>query len=314
MTVISAAHTRVVVTSPSFSGHQVLTAEMEHSFPGCRFNISNRRLEGDELAEFIGDAEGAVIGLEQIDAAMLRRCSNLRIIAKYGVGLDNIDLNACEKAGVVIGWTGGVNRLSVAEMTLGFMLSLCRNLFYTSLNLKSGKWNKSGGSQLSGKTVGIIGAGNIGREVIRLLEPFHCRILVNDIIDISGYCAEHGLIEASKEDVFSTADIVSIHIPMSRQTRGLVNRGTLSLMKRSAFLINTARGGIVCQDDLAWALQVGVIAGAAVDVYEEEPPDNREFLALSNLICTPHIGGNSAEAVVAMGMSAIKHLKEFFQK
>ena len=302
----------VAVTSPSFCAHPELAQETERSFPGCRLNRSGQRLEGDVLVEFLAGAAGAVVGLETMDEAVLQRCPDLRIIAKYGVGLDNIDLDWCARSGIAIGWTGGVNRLSVAEMTLGFMLALCRNLFVTSTLLKSGEWRKQGGIQLSGRTVGVIGVGNIGREVVRLLQPFHCTVLVNDIIDLSEYCREHGVTSASKEEIFAAADIVTIHTPLNNETRDLVDRATLSRMKRGAYLINTARGGVVNQVDLAWALSSGVIAGAAVDVYDVEPPKADEFLTLPNLICTPHIGGNSSEAVSAMGFSAINHLKEYF--
>lgn len=304
---------KIAVTSTSFSKNEVLAREIKRYFPDVRLNGTGERLEGERLASFIDDAEGLVVGLEKLDAHLLSECPNLKVIAKYGVGLDNIDLGFCRERGIAVGWTGGVNRLSVAELTLGFMLALCRNLYVTSNQLKNGTWNKSGGHQLSGRKVGIIGVGNIGREVVRLLEPFRCEVLANDIVDQRAYYLEKGLREATKEEIFAEAEIVSLHTPLTPDTEGLIDRGALSRMKRSAFLINTARGGIVRQDDLKWALQNGMIAGAAVDVYEEEPPTDTEFLGLPNLICTPHIGGNAYEAVIAMGMSAIGHLKDFFE-
>jgi D-3-phosphoglycerate dehydrogenase len=303
---------KIVVTSPSFSTNETLAAEIRQLFPDVCLNTSGMRLEGDELAHFIRDAEGVVVGLEKFDARLLGGCPNLKIVAKYGVGLDNIDLDACGERGIAIGWTGGVNRLSVAEMTLGFMLALCRNLFRTSLDLKGGTWAKNGGSQLTGKSIGIIGAGNIGREVIRLLQPFGCRILVNDIADISGYCRENGLQEASKDKIYEECDIVSLHVPATAETRFMVDLPVFERMKPTAFLVNTSRGTVVRQEALKKALASGVIAGAALDVYEEEPPTDLELLHLPNLICTPHIGGNSTEAVLAMGRSAIHHLARFF--
>lgn len=303
----------IAVTSSSFSKSSTLTAELRNHFTEVRLNISGEKLQGDDLARFLTDADGAVIGLERIDRDVLCQCSNLKFIAKYGVGLDNIDLKACNEMGVKVGWTGGVNRLSVAEMTVGFMLALCRNLFFSSNQLKGGEWNKTGGAQLSGKTIGIIGVGNIGQEVIRLLQPFGCQIMVNDIIDNPGFYERYGLEFATKEEIFAHADIVSIHTPLTEETCHLINRATLQRMKRSAFLINTARGGIVLHEDLKWALKNGIIAGAAIDVYESEPPEDSDLLGIPNLICTPHIGGNANEAVIAMGMSAIKHLREFFR-
>ncbi|MDP3735449.1 MAG: phosphoglycerate dehydrogenase [bacterium] len=303
----------IVVTSRTFSGTKELREELLKHFPDTAFN-SDRALADDDLAFFIGDARGAIVGLERIHEGVLDKRLNLEIIAKYGVGLDNIDGEACARRNITIGWTGGVNRLSVAEMTLGFMLALSRNLFKTSARLKRGEWDKSGGFELSGKTVGIIGVGHVGKEVIRLLKPFGCRILVNDIIDQADYYRDEGVEEVSKEEIFRRADIVSIHTPLTEATRALVNEGTLSMMRPDSHLINTARGPIVKLEALTQALKSGRLAGAAIDVYNEEPPKDKELLALENVITTPHIGGNSKEAVLAMGMSAIEHLRRHFKR
>lgn len=305
---------KIAVTSPSFSINEVLQKEIYTYFPNAKLNLQGTRFNKEELMCYIQDADGIVVGLESIDETVLSACPKLKIVSKYGVGLNNIDVEACKKRGVYVGWTGGVNRLSVAEMTLGYMLMLARNLYVTSNQLKNGIWNKSGGFQLSGKTVGIVGVGHIGKELIRLLKPFGCRILVNDIINQETYYHENGLIEVSKEILFKEADIVTLHTPLDNTTENLVSLDILKTMKSSAFLINSARGGIINECDLKYALQHGVIAGAAVDAYVEEPPTDSEFLTLPNLICTPHIGGNAQEAVEAMGRSAIHHLREYFKK
>ncbi len=304
----------IAVTSSSFSRKEELKNQLLKYFPVSRFNSEGLKLEGDSLAKFVGNAQGWILGLEKADAFLLKKCPNLKIISKYGVGLDNIDLEECKKNGVTVGWTSGVNKLSVAEMILGFMLALSRNLFQTAFQLKNGIWNKNGGFQLSGKTVGIIGVGNIGKEVVRLLKPFACSILVNDIVEQKEYYHENNLTETTKEGIFRRSDFVTIHTPLTSTTRHLVNDSTLKQMKPSAYLINTARGGIVDQVALKKALQVRIIAGAALDVYDMEPPTDEELLRLTNLITTPHIGGNSKEAVMAMGLSAINHLKMFFSK
>ena len=160
---------QVVVTSPSFSLNKALQKEIYKYFPDAMLNMNGKRFNKKELIEYIKDAEALIVGLEPIDDEILQECKKLRIVSKYGVGLDNIDLDACRKRNVAIGWSGGVHRLSVAEMSLGYMLMLCRNLFVTSNQLKNGIWNKSGGFQLSEKRVGIIGVGYIGKELIRLL-------------------------------------------------------------------------------------------------------------------------------------------------
>jgi len=274
-----------------------------------KFNLDGKRFKKDELIEYLKEADGAIIGLEPIDREVLEACSNLKYISKYGVGLNNIDLDECRKRGVKIGWRGGVNRLSVAEMALGFMLMLSRNLYITSNLLKEGTWQKEGGFELSGKTIGIIGVGFIGKELIRLLEPFNCKILVNDIVDQESYYRVHGLIEATKEDIYKEADIISIHTPFDETTKDLITLREFKMMKPTAFLLNTARGGIVNEADLKYALKNSLIAGAGIDAYVVEPPIDRELIDLPNLIATPHIGGNSKEAVLAMGLSAIENLK-----
>lgn len=303
----------IVVTSPSFSSNKLLQEEIYKYFPNAKLNLDGKRFNKEELIEYIKDADAVIVGLEPIDEEVLKHCNNLKIVSKYGVGLNNIDLEACKKRNIAIGWTGGVNKLSVAEMALGYMLMLCRNLFVTSNELKNGIWNKAGGFQLSGKKVGIVGVGYIGKEVVRLLKPFNCEIYVNDIINQDAYYEENDLIAISKDEIFRICDIVTIHTPYDDTTKEMVNLKVLKMMKKSSFIINSARGGIINENDLKYALQNKLIGGAAIDAYMEEPPTDKELLNLPNLICTPHIGGNSKEAVEAMGMSAIKHLVEHFK-
>jgi D-3-phosphoglycerate dehydrogenase len=305
---------KIVATSPSFSKNPKLQKEVYRYFPNAKLNLDGKRFNKSELIEFIKDADGVIVGLEPMDREVLDSSPNLKIISKYGVGLNNINLDEAKKRDIAIGWTGGVNRLSVAEMALGFMLMFSRNLFMTSNQLKRGFWNKSGGFELSGKTVGVIGVGFIGKELIRLLKPFGCKILVNDIINQDEYYSKEGLIEVTKEELFRKSDIITIHTPHNETTENMVTLDVLKSMKPSSYILNTARGGIINEKDLKYALQNGVIAGAGIDAYIEEPPTDREFIELPNLICTPHIGGNSKEAVEAMGMSAISHLKDFFNR
>ncbi len=303
---------KIAVTTVAFSKNNFLREELSKAFLHVKFNNSLKRFTKEELKSFLKEADGAIVGLDNIDEELLSHLDHLQIISKYGVGLNNIDFEACQKHNVHVAYTQGVNKRSVAELALGNMLSLCRNSYISSNLLKQSIWEKNGGIQLSGKTVGIIGVGHIGKDLIALLKPFGCTILVNDIIEQKIYYEANGLIEVSKEKLFQQSDIVTIHTPATPKTQGMINKQTLSLMKKTAFFINTARGDMVIQDDLKWALQQGVIAGAAIDVYNEEPPVDQEFISLPNLICTPHIGGNAEEAVLAMGMSAIDNLKEFF--
>ncbi len=304
----------VKATSTSFSKHPRLSQALLASFPDAVLNTTGQKFSKDQLKAYLADADGLVLGLELVDDDVLAAAPKLKIVAKYGVGLDNLDVEACQRRGIAVGWSGGTNKRSVAEMDLCFMLALSRNLYSTSLALKGGRWDKNGGFQLSEKTVGVIGLGHTGSEIIKLLAPFGCRILGNDIVDKSDFCQAAGVEIAANETVFREADIVTIHTPLTEATHKLINRETLRQMKPTAFVINTARGPIIDQIALKEALKADIIAGAAIDVYEDEPPTDLELLALPNLFCTPHIGGNSDEAVMAMGMSAIEHLREFFKR
>jgi D-3-phosphoglycerate dehydrogenase len=194
-------------------------------------------------------------------------------------------------------------------MAFGFMLGLSRNLFHSSLKLSSGIWEKNGGFELSGKTVGIIGVGFIGKEVIRLLKPFNCNILCNDIIEQEAYYKIAGVKSATKEEIYKAADIITLHTPFDDSTENLINIEVMKECKKIPYLINTARGGIISEHDLLLALKNGYISGAAIDTYVYEPLDNEEIYKNDKIVCTPHIGGNSKEAVLAMGRSAINNLQ-----
>ena len=302
---------KVVVSAVSFSKNTELVSVLLNHFPDAVINSEGKRYLNDDLVAFYKDANAIITGLENIDDELLSKLPSLKLIVKYGVGLDNIDLLACEKRGVKIGWTGGVNKNSVAEMALGFMLMLSRNLFTTANQLKSGTWNKSGGFSLSSRTIGIIGIGHIGKELVQMLKPFNCRILINDIIDLSGYSSLNKVESVTKEYLFQNADLISIHTPLNSSTEDMINKEIILQMKKSVFLINTARGGIINEDDLKWALENNEIAGAALDVFNVEPPEDSELMKFPNLITTPHTAGNSYEAVIAMGMAAIDHLVSY---
>lgn len=302
------------VTTVAFSKDvKLVEALNSKGFKKVITNINGIRFTKEELILFLQKCDVAIVGLDNIDGSVLMHTSNLKAISKYGVGLDNINFEDCEKYKVKVIHTQGVNKRSVSEMALGFMLSLCRNIYVTSNLLKNGVWHKNGGVQLSHKTIGIIGVGNVGKDLITLLKPFACKILVNDVIDQEDYYKENNLIEVSKEVIFKEADIISIHTPFTEDTKYLINKETLKMMKPTAFIINTARGGIVNQDDLKIALKNGFITGAAIDAYEVEPPQDKELISLPNLINTPHIGGNANEAVQAMGEAAIENIVTFLK-
>lgn len=301
------------VTTVAFSKNERLVASLNSiGAKEIKINPYLRRLSRDELIYFLKDCDGAIIGLDQINEEVLIDLPNLKFISKYGVGLDNIDRRACEKENCKILYSSGVNKRSVSEMTLGFMLSLQRNLYVSSNQLKEGKWEKNGGEQLSHKTIGILGLGNIGKDVVDLLSPFNCKILAHDILDFTDYCKEKKIQQVTFETLLKESDIITIHTPLTESTEKLFNKTTFNQMKDRSVLINTARGPIVCLSDLKIALKHKLKA-AAIDVYDTEPPTDMELLSMPNLMNTPHIGGNAIEAVQAMGEASIKNIQEIFK-
>ena len=309
----------IAVSSPSFSKNKILVEELIKSFPDSivKINKDGEHLRGDSLVDFLKDSAGIIIGTEKFNNDIIKNLPNLEIVSKYGVGVDNVDIQFLKERNISFRWKGGVNRRSVSEMTLGFMLSLARNLFYTNSLLKSGDWLKDGGYQLSGKKIGIIGCGYIGEDLIRLLQPFHCEIQIYDILDKSYLESCYGVRQVELDTLISESDIISIHTPLSNLTKNLVNNTFLSKMKKNSYLINTARGGIVVENDLKNYLQKFLnddlsytLCGSALDVFSIEPNEDSELLKLKNLYCTPHIGGNAFEAVLSMGRSAILGLSD----
>lgn len=307
----------VLATPVAFCKNSQLVKELKDVFPNSKINESLQRYSPGGLINSLRECEGAIIGLDRIDQEVLSFCPKLKVISKYGVGLDNLNLQDCAEQGIEVKYVPGVNKTSVAELTLSLMLGLIRNSYLTSNQLKFGIWNKSGGFDLTNKTIGIIGVGNVGKELVRFLSPFNCNLLVNDIRkdeEQLNFYQANNLIECSTEEIYKNSDIVSLHVPLTSLTQGMINNASLNLMKPSAYLINTARGPIVNEEDLFYALTNKKIAGAGLDVYSQEPPTCKELLLLENVICTPHIAGNSQEAVLAMGQAAINELKEFFKK
>jgi len=300
----------VAVASHSFPKHQTLRRELEERYPDAVYNLTGRPLIGADLIRFLRRHEKAITGLEVLDDAVFSAVPELRIVSKYGVGLDMIDLDAATRCGVSVRWTPGVNRQAVAELAIAFMLVLGRDTVTLARELRDGGWHQPGGRQLSSATVGIVGCGDIGQQVARLSAAFGARILAHDIRVYDAFYRELGVTPFSLDALLAEADFVTIHVPLDASTRGLVGAREIARMKRTAFLVNTARGGIVDEEALKAALVDGRLAGAACDVYAIEPPVDRELLQLPNFVGTPHIGGSTEEAALAMGRAAITGLDD----
>jgi D-3-phosphoglycerate dehydrogenase len=302
------AKTRVAVTSRSFSRHPVLRAELLARYPNVTFNDSGKSLDGSELIAFLKGHEKAITALERLDERVFAAVPELKVIGKFGVGLDMVDLEAMARHGVKLGWTGGINKRSVSELVIAFAVVLLRHLPEAMREVANGTWRQHIGRQLSDRTVGIIGCGHIGKDLAILLCAFGCRVLAHDIRDFPKFYATYRVTPVGLEELLRAADVVTLHLPLDDTTKGILSAERLALMRQDAILINTARGGLVDERALKTMLKEGRLAGAAFDVFVTEPPEDAELLRLPNFLATPHIGGSAEEAVLAMGRAAIEGL------
>jgi len=299
---------KIAVCSRSFSKNPILRSDLLNKYSNVTFNDMGKALDNQDLYEFLLGHDKAIIALEQIDSQLLNKLPDLKVISKYGVGLDSIQMDAMRRYKIKLGWTGGVNSRSVSELVISLSINLLRHISEANKNVIAGNWFQLMGSQLTRKKFGIIGCGQVGKDLVKLLQPFNCEILVNDIIEYTDFYKQYGVKAMPLEELLSYSDIVSLHVPLDNSTLEMLSKDRLLLMKPTSILINLARGGLVDEIFLTKILTENKIAGAAFDVFLSEPPLNQNLLELTNFISTPHIGGSSKEAVLAMGSAAIKGL------
>ena len=299
---------KIAVCSRSFSKNTVLRAELLARYSHVTFNDAGLQLAGDSLVEYLSGHDKAITALEMIDDYVLSRLPELQVIGKFGVGLDMIDLNAMRRHGKHLGWTGGVNRRSVSELVISFIVAMLRHIPVAQREVLSGTWRQHVGGLLSGRTVGIIGCGFIGKDLAELLQPWNCTLLANDILDFPDFYVRYNVTPVGLDELLQRSDVVTLHLPLDESTRNMLSETRLELMKPSAILINAARGGLVDEAAIKAMLVTKRLAAAAFDVFSVEPPQDTELLNLPNFLVTPHIGGSAEEATMAMGRAAINGL------
>lgn len=294
----------IAVASRSFSSSAELRGQLLESFSNCRFNEAGLRLSDDALADFLEGASGAIVGVEPINAHLLSRLPHLRVISKFGVGLDSIDVDELSRRNIVLAASAGTNAQAVAELALLLSMAALRRLPEALENTRSERWSAVTGRLLVGKTVGLIGVGHVGRAFIDLLGAFNCRILGFDVVPDTSTAIEF----VELQELLALSDVVSVHLPLTASTRGLLGADEFALMKDRSVLINTSRGPIMDERALVAALKSGAISAAGLDVLEQEPPDSWELARLRNVILTPHMAGSSEESNMDMGLAALKGL------
>jgi len=303
-------HSQIAVCSRSFSRNEALRSVLDSRYEHIRYNDEGLSLSGQELVSFLQGCNKVIVGLEVVDADILSGLPELKVVSKYGVGLDMLDLAAMRDHGVRLGWTPGVNKRSVTELVIAFAISMLRRVPECQQKVRAGEFRQIPGGLLTGRTVGIIGCGNIGQDLVPILNAFGCDVQAYDIRDYSAFYEAHGVRAVDLETLLRTSDIVTLHVPLDSSTRQMLDKKALESLRSTAILINLARGDLVDETCLKEMLQDGRLAAAAFDVFAPEPPTDMELLALPNFLATPHIGGSAVEAIHAMGMAAIEGLEE----
>jgi D-3-phosphoglycerate dehydrogenase len=282
---------------------------------GANYSINplSRKLTEQELIQLIGETEVLIAGTEPITEAVLDAAPSLRLISRVGIGLDSVDLLAARERGVAVSYTPDAPAPAVAELTVGLMLSLLRGVQISNIGMHRGQWHRFMGRRLSEVTIGVVGAGRIGGRVLRNLAALGAqRLLVNDLEPIPNLICETKIEWVEKEDLYSRADLVSLHVPLTRATRNLIRAEQLALMKRDALVINTSRGGIVNESDLYTAILEGQLGGAAIDVFEQEPYSG-PLSEMEECLLTCHMGSMSHDCRSQMEIEATQEAIRFLQ-
>lgn len=262
----------------------------------------------EQIMEAIAGCDGVILGVDPMDAEVMAAAPKLRAIAKYGVGVDNIDLAAAQQRGIKVSRTVGANSEAVADYAFALMIALARKVLPIDRKCHERDWSKLTTLDISRKTVGILGFGAIGKNVAKRCAGFDMRILAYDVFWDEDAANKLGVIKADVDTIFREADFISLHLPLTPETRGCVGREQLAVMKPTAVLVNTARGGLVDEDALLLALQEGKLYGAGFDAFSQEPPENPAWYTLDNVILGSHCAASTNGAAQNMGRMATENL------
>ena len=304
--------TRVAVTIPYFDFFPEIKAELVALYPDAKFPASRARMSEDELIAYLRGYEAAVIGLDRFTDRVCSALPELKVVSLCSAGVDHIDPAILNKHGVKMWWAAGINKVSVAELALCYMIYTLRRVHFFSSILYRGEWKGpvGFGADLRGKTVGIHGLGYIGKELVKLLQPHGVKILACDRVDISEFCAAHGVESVSFDELLARSDVLTIHLSRNSTTIGIYTAAVLDKMKPGAVLINVARGSMVDEIALKERLESGHIAGAAFDVFDVEPANGNPLLDVPNFFASPHIGATTRESwgmMLRSGVHGVAH-------
>jgi D-3-phosphoglycerate dehydrogenase len=306
---------RVAVTTPYFDFFPELKAEFIARYPDSKFPTERRRMREEELIAYLRGYEAAVIGLDRFTEKVCAALPELKVVSLCSAGVDHVDPAILNRHGIRMWWAAGINKVSVSELTVCYMVMALRRVHPFSTLLRQGKWTGpiGFGGDLRGKTVGIHGCGHIGKEVVKLLQPYGVEILACDRVDISDFCEQYGVRSVSAEEMWARSDIVTIHLSRNATTLGLYTGAVLDKMKPGAILINVARGSLVDEAALKERLENGHLAAAAFDVFAVEPANGNPLLDVPNFFASPHIGATTRESWEAMLRSGLHGIEAAYR-
>lgn len=269
------------------------------------FNPKGKPLTEDELIPLLSDCDGYIAGLDQVTEKVLKACPNLKVISRYGVGYDAVDVEAAKKLGIAVCNTPGANSQAVAELAMAHILAIARRIPMLDRKTKEGGWVRSTGIELKDKTVGIVGLGAIGRALANCCSGFGMKLTAYDPFINEAYCKEHNIVIKTLDEIIEQSDVISLHLPLTPDTRHMINRETIARMKKGAIVVNASRGAIVDEEAAYEALTSGQLGGLGLDAFEIEPPAGNKLLELDNVVVTPHTGAHTYEAVNNMQTMAV---------
>jgi D-3-phosphoglycerate dehydrogenase len=281
---------------------------------GAEYTINpvGRRLREDEIVEQVGDATAIIAGTEPLTGSVIAACPNLKVISRVGIGLDSVDLSVARQKGIAVSYTPDAPAPAVAELAIGLLLALIRQTHVSNLMMHRGGWHRHFGRRIPDLTIGVIGAGRIGGRFLRRLSAFGSpRVLVNDISPNFDIANALKLEWTDKETIYRDADVISLHLPLTAATRNMIGHKQLMMMKSDASVINTSRGGIVNEADLADAMNAGHLSGAAIDVFEHEPYLG-PLSTIDRCLLTSHMGSMSVDCRTRMEIEATEEIVRFF--
>lgn len=290
---------KVLITPRGFANYGTdIVKKMEDKGLTVHYNNTGNAYTKEEFLELARDADGIIVGVDIMDRAMMEQCPNLKVVCKFGVGTDNIDLEYAKERGIYVGRTVGSNSKSVAEHVIAMMFAESKNLYVSLRDVKGGKWNKPTGREISGKTLGIIGFGQIGKHLASFANGLGMNVLAYDAFEIEdAVAAQYHVTKAGLSEIISSSDYISLHVPLLDSTKNMISTEEFKRMKKDACLINAARGGIVDEEALYEALVNHEIRSACFDVYSTEPPKaDDKLVALDNFLLTPHTAARSRES------------------